>query len=248
MTSSSASSVRTPPAALTWTCGDHRTAHQDQVLVRRPARREPRRCLDEVAAGGLGDVAGADLLVIGQVGVLEDDLDDRAGPAVGDFDDGGDVVVDLGIPAGLEGSDLEDHVELECAVADAPARASNTFVTVRWFPCGKPIVVPTATDEVRRGSPTARRRRPAGRRPTPRRTRRPAGSRPRRTRRRARDGAANGRWSWRHRCRSGRRSRGSSAHLMYGRRTSRASRKPRLMRSSVFSKSRSSCSMMTSPS
>src|SRR5262249_12279993 len=41
---------------------------------------------------------------------------------------------------------------------------------------------------------------------------------------------------------------GHGAHLIYGRRVSRATRKPRLTRSSVPSKTRSSCSMMMSPS
>jgi hypothetical protein len=42
-----------------------------------PLGRETGRGLHEVGAGGLGQVAGADLLVVGQVGVLEDHLDDR---------------------------------------------------------------------------------------------------------------------------------------------------------------------------
>src|SRR3954447_21665014 len=41
---------------------------------------------------------------------------------------------------------------------------------------------------------------------------------------------------------------GHIAHLIYGLRVSRATRKPRLTRSSVPSKTRSSCSMMMSPS
>ena len=75
-------------------------AHQAQVLVGRPARGEAGRGLDEVAAGRLGQAAGADLLVVGQVGVLEDDLDDGAG-RVGDLDDGRDVGLDVGVAAGL---------------------------------------------------------------------------------------------------------------------------------------------------
>ena len=90
ITSISASSVRTPPAALTWTWGETRPPHQGEVLVGRPARREPGRRLDEVGTRGLGQARAADLLVVGQVGVLEDDLDDRAA-RVGDLDDGGDV-------------------------------------------------------------------------------------------------------------------------------------------------------------
>src|SRR4029079_6369445 len=53
-------------------------AHQAQVVMRRPGRREAGAGLDEVATGGLREVAGPDLLVVGEVGVLEDHLDDRA--------------------------------------------------------------------------------------------------------------------------------------------------------------------------
>ena len=63
---------------------------------------------------------------------------------VGDLDDGPDVRLDVGVAAGLEGADLEDHVELGRAVAERRT-ASKTFVSVRWLPCGKPMVVPTAT-------------------------------------------------------------------------------------------------------
>ena len=118
-------------------------AHQAQVVVGRAARREPGRGLDEVGAGGLGQAAGADLLVVGQVGVLEDDLDDRAG-GVGDLDDRGDVGLDVGVAAGLEGADLDDHVELGRAVGQRLARLED-LGRGRWLPCGKPMVVPTAT-------------------------------------------------------------------------------------------------------
>ena len=70
--------------------------------MRGAARREAGRGLDEVGAGRLAEDAGADLLVIGQVGVLEDDLDDGAG-GVGDLDDRRDVGLDVGITAGLAG-------------------------------------------------------------------------------------------------------------------------------------------------
>ena len=98
MTSRSASSVRTPPAALTWMCGDVFARIRREVVVRRAAGREPGRGLDEVGPGGLGQAAGADLLVVGQVGVLEDDLDDRAG-GMGDLDDRRDVGLDVGVAA-----------------------------------------------------------------------------------------------------------------------------------------------------
>ncbi len=98
MTSSSASSVRTPPAALTATCGEVLARIRAQVVVRRAARREPGRGLDEIAAGRLGQAARPDLLVVGQVGVLEDDLDDRAG-GMGDLDDGRDIGLHVGVAA-----------------------------------------------------------------------------------------------------------------------------------------------------
>ena len=119
-------------------------AHQPQVVVRGATRREAGRGLDEVGAGGLGQVAGADLLVVGQVGVLEDDLDDRAG-RVGDLDDGRDVGLDVRVAAGLERADLDDHVDLGRARRASARCASKTLVSVRWLPCGKPIVVPTLT-------------------------------------------------------------------------------------------------------
>ena len=113
----------------------------------------------------------------------------------------------------LQRADLEDHVELARAVADRPRRASKTLVSVRWLPCGKPIVVPTATSVPSRiararatsAGPDADRGHVVG---EPR-----AGSRPRRTRRRARGAAANGRSSWRRRGRSGCRWTGSSVSL-----------------------------------
>ena len=94
-------------------------AHEREILVGGAGRREPGGGLDEVAAGCLGQVAGSDLLVVGQVGVLEDDLDDGAG-SMRDVDHGPDVRLDVGVAPGLEGADLDDHVELARAVADRP--------------------------------------------------------------------------------------------------------------------------------
>ena len=127
--------------------------------------------------------------------------------------------------------DLSAPIWMTMSSSVAPSasarRASNTLVSVRWLPCGKPMTVPTATS-VPAEDGAGRRRRPAGRRPTRRRIRRPAGSRPRRTHRPARVAAANGRWSWRCRARSGCRWKGHGAHLMYGRRTSRATQEAAL--------------------
>ena len=63
-----------------------------------PVGGEAGRRLDEVRAGDLGHVAGPDLLVVGQVGVLEDDLDDRAA-GVGGVDNGADVQPDVTVAA-----------------------------------------------------------------------------------------------------------------------------------------------------
>ena len=111
--------------------------HQPQVVVGRAARREAGRGLHEVGAGRLGQAAGPDLLVVGQVGVLEDHLDDRAG-GVGDLDDRGDVGLDVGVAA-----DLSAPIWMTMSSSVAPSasarRASSTFVSVVWPPCGKPI-------------------------------------------------------------------------------------------------------------
>ena len=99
-------------------------AHQAQVVMGGARRGEARAGLDEVAARCLGEPAGADLLVIGEVGVLEDHLDDRPG-GVGYLHDRPDVVLDLLVPARLEGADLEDHVQLRGAVREGPARLEH---------------------------------------------------------------------------------------------------------------------------
>ena len=245
MTSSSASSVRTPPAALTWTWA-RRSAHQRQVLVGRAAGREPGRGLDEVGAGRLGQLAGADLLVVGQVGVLEDDLDDRAG-AVGDLDDRRDVRPDVGVAAGLQRADLDDHVELGRAVGQRSLGLEDLRrghgVAVREADHGP-------DRDVRAARIAAARRTSAGRTQTDATSYssgEPAAGLDERVvelgpQQRVVDRLGDVALG------QGLDGEGHVAHLMYGRRTSRASRKPRLTRSSVFSKSRSSCSMITSPS
>ena len=124
MTASSASSVRTPPAALTRTCGEVLARISRRSSWVAPDGAKPGAGLDEVAAGGLGEAAGADLLVIGEVGVLEDHLDDRA-RGVRDLDDGADVVLDVLVAAGLEGADLEHHVQLGGPVREGPPRLGD---------------------------------------------------------------------------------------------------------------------------
>ncbi len=92
-------------------------AHQPEIVVRGAAGGETGRRLHEVGSGRLRQAAGPDLLVVGQVGVLEDHLDDCA-RRVGDVDDRRDVGLDVRIAAGLERADLDDHVELGGAVAE----------------------------------------------------------------------------------------------------------------------------------
>ena len=117
MTSSSASSVRTPPAALTSMVGEvfARISRRSSWVA--PPGAKPVEVLTKSAPAVSRQVTGADLLVVGQVGVLEDDLDDGAA-LVGDVDDGLDVGLDVRVAARLEGSDLDDHVELRRAVGE----------------------------------------------------------------------------------------------------------------------------------
>ena len=75
-----------PAGGLDLDVGRRVGAHEAQVVVGGAGRGEPGGGLDELGAGGLGQVARPDLLVVGQVGVLEDDLDDGAA-GVGDLDD-----------------------------------------------------------------------------------------------------------------------------------------------------------------
>ena len=200
MTSSSASSVRTPPAALTPMCGEVLARISRRSSWVAPARGEARRRLDEVGAGRLGQAARADLLVVGQVGVLEDHLDDRARRH-------GRPRRPPRCPAWTSPSrpDLSAPIWMTMSSSVAPSararRASATLVSVVWPPCGNPIDRPDRDVRAVEDGRRAARRRPVGRRRSRRRTRPPAGSRPRRTRRRARAGAASGRSSSRCRVR-----------------------------------------------
>ena len=112
---SNVSSVRTPPAALTCIFGADRSAHQDQVFHRGAARREASTCLDEIGARILGEVTRGDLLVIGQVRILEDHLDERARSG-GDVDNRLDVRSDIRVVATAQPPDVDDHVEFARAV------------------------------------------------------------------------------------------------------------------------------------
>jgi hypothetical protein len=92
-------------------------SHEPQVVMGGAARGEAGGCLDELGPGRLGQATGADLLVVGEIGVLEDHLDDRA-TGVGDVDHRGDIGQHLGIPVRLERADREDHVDLGRAVGE----------------------------------------------------------------------------------------------------------------------------------
>ena len=93
-----------------------------------PDGAKPVARLDEVAARGLRQLARPDLLVVRQVGVLEDDLDDRTG-GVRDLHHRGDVRLHLGVPTRPEGADEQHHVQLRGAVGER-WRASATLMAV----------------------------------------------------------------------------------------------------------------------
>ena len=85
----------------------------------------------------------ADDLVLREIGVLEDDLDQR--PATGGLDDRTDVVLDPIRSA----PDLSQPMLMTMSSSVAPSASacptSKTLVAVWWLPCGKPMTVPTAT-------------------------------------------------------------------------------------------------------
>ena len=194
MTSISASRVRTPPAALTLTRGDTRRAHQSQVLERRAARREPGRRLDVVGAGSLGRLAAADDLVLRQVGVLEDDLDDR--PSGHGVHDRADVGLDLVVHPGSQPADVDDHVELGRTVPQRPDGLEHLRLRL-VRPVGEADDGPDRDVRALQEFGAEERRRPVGRTPTRRRSARRSRS-PRGPRRgSARVEGGNGRWSWR---------------------------------------------------
>jgi hypothetical protein len=90
-------------------------AHQRHVLGRRSALAEAGRGLHEVRAGQLGERAADDLLLIAQHAGLEDHLHlGRAGGA----DHPADVVGDGRVVAGLQGADVDHHVDLAGSVTD----------------------------------------------------------------------------------------------------------------------------------
>jgi hypothetical protein len=191
-------------------------------------------------------MARPDDLVVGQVVVLEDDLDDRAG-RVGGLDDRGDVGLDVAVAARLQGADVDDHVELGRAVLERSMR----LVDLRR---GRRAAVREADDgpDLDVGPGQEGSRAPDVDRPDADRGDVVAGRQSaalldeRVVELRPQQGVVD---------RLGDLPLGQVLdgechvpHLMYGRRTSRARRNPRLISSSVFSKSRSSCSMITSPS
>ncbi len=69
-------------------------------------------------------MACADLLVVGQIRILEDHLDDGAA-GVGHMDDCRDVGLDIGVATRLERPDLDDHIELDRSVLERLARLEH---------------------------------------------------------------------------------------------------------------------------
>ena len=90
-------------------------AHQGDVVHGCPARPEPRRSLDEVGSGFLGDAAGGDLLVIGEQARFQDHLAD-ATVRVHDSDDCRDVAAQQVEIARLQRADILHHVYVMRAI------------------------------------------------------------------------------------------------------------------------------------
>ena len=116
-------SVERPDAAggLDLHRGRRVRAHQPQVLVGGAGGRVPGGRLDPVGAELAADLTEADLVLVLQVGVLEDDLHLLA-RGVGHVDDGGDVVADGPPVAAQHLADVDDHVELLAAVLQGAGR------------------------------------------------------------------------------------------------------------------------------
>ncbi len=92
-----------------------RVPHEADVLDGRPAGGETGRGLDEVRARLLRELAGHDLLVVGEQAGLDNDLERGRGDGVPDRPD---VQLNQLDVARLEGTDVEDHVHLACALLD----------------------------------------------------------------------------------------------------------------------------------
>ncbi len=116
------------------------------------------RGLHEVGAGGLGQLAGPDLLVVGEIGVLEDDLDDRPS-SMSHVDHGRDIGLDIAVATGLQRADLEHHVELGRAIGEGALCLEHLCLGL-MIPMGKadggadgdvrPVQQPVGTGNVRR--------------------------------------------------------------------------------------------------
>ena len=163
----------------------------------RPPAANPVEVLTKSAPAASVSVAGPDLLVVGQVGVLEDHLDDRARRRGRPRRPPRCRPATSRVAAGLQGADVDDHVDLGRAVGERPARLGD--LGRRSSSCRAGSRRPSRPR--RRSRPGSRRARADVDRPDADRRdvvlARRAGSRPRRTRRRARAGAASGRSSWR---------------------------------------------------
>ena len=124
MTASRSSSVRTPPAALTCTCGEVTRRISARSSCVAPEGAKPVEVLTKSRAGGLDQARAALLLVVVEVGVLEDHLHQRP-RVVRDCHHGGDVVANVLVATGAQRADLDHHVQLGGAVGERVARLEH---------------------------------------------------------------------------------------------------------------------------
>ncbi len=108
--------------------GSGYSAEEGDVVGGGSAGGEAGAGLEEVGSGGEGDLGGAEFFFEGEEAGFEDDFDDGA-LGVGEFDDAADVLADgfvVGGLAGFEEADVEDHVDVVCAVLED----ANGFVAL----------------------------------------------------------------------------------------------------------------------
>src|ERR1035437_1510619 len=99
----------------------NRLAHERDVEDGGPTRRVAGGRLHEVRLGLQRELAGDDLLLVGEERCLDDHLVRRAGLATG-LRDAGDVFADRVEHPALEGPDVDHHVDLAGPVPDRPPR------------------------------------------------------------------------------------------------------------------------------
>ena len=114
----------------------HYLAHQRDIEDGRAAGPETGGGLDVVGAAGDGEPAGDDLLLVAQVGGLDDHLVERTDLAAG-VGDPGDVTPHEVVLTAFQGPDVDHHVDLAGAVAKRPARLHGLdlgSVGAEWEP------------------------------------------------------------------------------------------------------------------